>query len=95
MADGSAAVVERRGAEEAGAIFILVDRLNGFVDLYGPAPQSAFEDENPSDRRFQKLVENATHVSITSRLEREMRFDPDVWIVALESRAGTVDLDLV
>ena len=32
------AVVVRRGDEAAGAIFICVDRLDGTVSLYGPAP---------------------------------------------------------
>ena len=39
--EGAFAVLRRRGAEEAGAIFIKVDRLDGTADLYGPAPQTA------------------------------------------------------
>ena len=54
---GATPVVARRGAEEAGAIFIIIDRLAGVADLYGPAPQSAFEEGRPSDRLFQKIVE--------------------------------------
>jgi hypothetical protein len=41
--EGAQGVVRRRGAEEAGAIFIRICRLDGTSDLYGPAPQSAFE----------------------------------------------------
>ncbi|MBO0753267.1 MAG: DUF1491 family protein, partial [Bradyrhizobiaceae bacterium] len=37
-AEGVFAAVRRRGAEEAGAIFIKVNRLDGTADVYGPAP---------------------------------------------------------
>jgi hypothetical protein len=36
--EGVFAVVRRRGAEEAGAIFIKVNRLDATADVYGPAP---------------------------------------------------------
>ena len=38
--EGAVAVLRRRGAAEAGAIFVKVDRLDGAAALYGPAPQS-------------------------------------------------------
>ena len=41
--EGISAVVRRRGAEEAGAVFVRIDRLDGTSDLFGPAPQSAFD----------------------------------------------------
>ena len=50
--EGAAAVLRRRGAEEAGAIFIKVSRLDGTADLYGPAPQTAFDEARPSERAF-------------------------------------------
>ena len=45
---GPDGLVRRRGAEEAGAIFIKINRLDGTADLYGPAPQSAFEEAHPA-----------------------------------------------
>ena len=50
--EGAFAVVVRRGAEEAGAITVTVDRLDGTSDLYVPAPQSVFDDAQPEDRLF-------------------------------------------
>ena len=38
--EGAFAVLRRRGAEEAGAIFILIDRLDGTLALYGPDRKS-------------------------------------------------------
>jgi hypothetical protein len=89
------AVVRRRGAAEAGAIFVMIDRRNGQADLYGPAPQSLV-DGDPATRRFQKIsAEQATPVEAEARLQREMRFDPDVWIIDVEDTAGQPMLDLV
>ncbi|MEJ0012327.1 MAG: DUF1491 family protein [Bauldia sp.] len=92
--EGLTAVVVRRGAEEAGAIFIILDKLDGVVDLYGPAPQSAVEDSG-SDRLFQKIASAAAQAEISARLEREGRFDPDFWVVAVEDRAGRVLFETV
>lgn len=84
FADGGFAAVTRRGATEAGAIFIIMrDRL-GMLTLYGPAPQTSYDEERPSERRFSRLVETAEESTLGSRLDREMRFDPDVWIVEIE-----------
>jgi hypothetical protein len=91
--EGLTAVVSRRGAEEAGAIFIILDRLDGTADLFGPAPQSAF-DSTPSDRLFQLLMERAGRLAIADRLDKERRFDPDVWIVEIEDKLGRSFLDL-
>ncbi len=89
------AVISRRGAAEAGAIFVRVDHLDGTVDLYGPAPQTAFGDE-VSDRRFTRLgPRKADPVSVTERLEKERSFDPDLWIVDVEDREGRHFLDVV
>ena len=93
--EGAVATVVRRGAEEAGAIFVIVDRLNGSADLYGPAPQAAFEESQPSDRLFQKLIEGESLDAISARLEREKRFDSDLWIVAIEDRAGRVFFETI
>ncbi|SDB31256.1 DUF1491 family protein [Bauldia litoralis] len=92
--EGAFAVVARRGAEEAGAILVIVDRLDGFSDLYAPAPQSLFDDAHPADRRFQRVAESAPADEIQQAIDRQTRFDPDVWIVAVEDREGRPFLDL-
>ncbi|MEJ2378605.1 MAG: DUF1491 family protein [Pseudolabrys sp.] len=94
--EGAFAVVRRRGADEAGAVFILVNRLDGTASLYGPAPQSAFDEAQPSDRMFTVVLggpEPVPEAEIEARLQREIRFDPDVWIVEIEDRAGRHFLD--
>ena len=95
--EGVAAVVRRRGAEDAGAIFIRIDRLDGTSDLFGPAPQSELDSSRDTDRAFsQSLKErSAPDVAVEAYLAREMKFDPDVWIVEVEDRAGRNFLNLV
>lgn len=90
--DGLVAVLRRRGAREAGAIFVKLDRLDGTAALYGPAPQ-ALADEGGA-RRFQ-LILDSDPGSIEERVERERRFDPDLWLVEIENRKGDPKLDLV
>lgn len=94
--EGAFAVVRRRGAEEAGAIFVKLNRLDGTGALYGPAPQSAFDTGRPSDRLFVTLAGGGAPVpenDIEARLAREIKFDPDVWIVEVEDRGGRHFLD--
>jgi hypothetical protein len=93
--EGVVAVLRRRGAAEAGAIFVKVDRLDGSGTLYGPAPPI---DEMPPgvDRLFARLhaPETLPPADIEARLARQRSFDPDIWIVEVEDRAGRSFLDL-
>jgi hypothetical protein len=93
--EGVIAVLRRRGADEAGAIFVKVNRLDGRADIYGPAPQSAFDDARPSDRRFSPCLKQlpAEDAQVEAYLARESRFDPDVWIVEVEDPSGRHFLD--
>jgi hypothetical protein len=93
--EGAFGAVRRRGAEEAGAIFIKVSRLDGTADIYGPAPQAAFDEPQPVDRAFSPALKAlpAPEADVEAYLQRQMRFDPDLWIVEIEDRAGRHFLD--
>ena len=93
--EGAAAVLRRRGAEEAGAIFIKVSRLDGTADLFAPAPQSAFDEARPSERAFSAALKNLPlpEADIESYLARQLGFDPDLWVVEVEDRGGRHFLD--
>ena len=95
--EGIFAAVRRRGAEEAGAIFIKVNRLDGTADVYAPAPQTAFQEEHPMDRAFSAALKAmpAAEADAEAYLARQIRFDPDVWIIETEDRAGRHFLDRV
>ena len=95
--EGAAAVVRRRGAEEAGAIFIKLNRLDGTAELFGPAPQSAFEEAHPVDRAFSRCLDAqpAPEAKVEERIVREIRFDPDAWVLEVEDRGGRHFLERV
>lgn len=88
---GAYALVRRRGSAEAGAIFIVVDRLDRTNDLYGPAIQS--ESDDVRGRSFERLKEGVDGLTVEERLQKEMRFDPDLWIVVVEDREGRAHLE--
>src|ERR1700676_4817774 len=81
--DGTFAVVRRRGAEEAGAVFIKIDRLNGTSDLYGPSdlyappPQAAFDEAHPPDRAFSPCFKQqpVPESEAEAYLARQIRYD--------------------
>lgn len=87
-AAGVAAVLLRRGDADAGAIYIKVSRLDGTAALFGPAPSGM--DEAQEERRWQTCFERepATEAEADAYLARQMEFDPDVWIVAVDDSQG-------
>ncbi|MCW7544309.1 DUF1491 family protein [Aurantimonas litoralis] len=88
---GDFAVVARRGADQAGAIFIVARQPGGAFQLYGPAPQSLSEESG--ERRF--VLEPATdEAALEARLAREARFDPDFWVVEIETRDPEAFIEL-
>ncbi len=93
--EGAATVLRRRGAAEAGAIFVKVDKLDGTTALYGPAPQS--EAGESGDRRFARLhaADWIDPAEAEQKLARQLKFDPDIWIIETEDRHGRSFLQLV
>lgn len=91
---GAYVSIARRGADEAGAVFVVVDHGNGCFDLYGPAPQSVFGDDYVGDRLFSLLVAAAPAEAMQSRIEQEVRFDPDLWQIDIEDKHGRAFVEL-
>ncbi len=93
--EGIFGAVRRRGAEEAGAVFVKVALLDGNAMLYVPAPQTVYDDSRPIERIFTPTSQQPVpEQSVEERLVKEIRFDPDAWIVETEDRAGRHFLDL-
>lgn len=95
--EGVFGVLRRRGAEEAGAVFVRINRLDGTSDLFGPAPQSAFAAAEGAARAFTACLAGlpSADTEVEAYLAREVKFDPDVWIVEIEDRAGRNFLDII
>lgn len=90
---GHMCVIARRGDAIAGQIWIEINHLNGTVSLFTPAPQSLTEDDG-DERRFEKRFENVPTATSKDRIGREVEFDPDLWVIALEMRDGDPGIDL-
>jgi hypothetical protein len=82
---GVPVVLRRRGAAEAGAVFIKIDRLDGTARLFGPAPPS-LDDADPQ-RRFTLMLEGDV-ITIEDRIAKELRFDGDLWLIEADDRSG-------
>ena len=92
--EGAFATLRKRGAEEAGAIVVVLDCLDGRMAVFGPAPQSEAGDDGV--RRFARVhheewIDGAT---AAERIRRETKFDDDLWIVDVEDKQGRSFLDL-
>lgn len=86
-ASGAAAFVTRKGDPDAGDILVSVDRLDGTERLYG-------RERNAEGRVvFAPLTDWVDAAALRAAIDRQTRFDPDVWIVAVESRTGEAWLD--
>jgi hypothetical protein len=87
--------VRRRGAEEAGAVFVKVATMDGNAMLYVPAPQTVYDESRPVERFFVPIsAAPQPEQSVEERLAKEIRFDPDAWIIEAEDKAGRHFLDL-
>jgi hypothetical protein len=92
--EGAFAAVVKRGAEEAGAIFVKIARLDGTADLYAPAPQSSFATDDDGVRLFEAVMNAEPERDVEARLASERKFDSDLWIVEIEDRQGRSFVDL-
>ena len=92
--EGAYAVLRRRGAAEAGAIYVLVDRVDGRAALFSPGPTNEAVD---FERRWLRAhaAEWVDPSVAEARLLSELRNDPDLWVVEVESRDGRNWLDVI
>ena len=91
---GEPCVVSRKGDPIVGQIFIEIDHLNGTVSLLTPAPSSARE-EGDEDRLFVRRFERVEPAVVRERIEREAKFDPDLWVLSVEMRGDDPGVTLV
>ena len=90
--EGGFAYLARRGSKEAGAIFIKVSSRLGTCDLYSPAPQTSYDENHNGERMFLRILHEVDDVKASERMEREIRFDPDLWLIEIEDVADPASL---
>src|SRR5262245_58412273 len=88
VALGVPATVVHHGDDDAGAIYIRVNRLDGTSLLFGPTP--AGFGHAAEDRRWTPYLNAAGNadMQVETFLQRESDTDPDLWIVEIETRDG-------
>jgi hypothetical protein len=93
FADGNFGAVLRKGAPEAGAVYIVVNRLDGTASVFGPAPGPAYDDNG--DRRWAAAVpQPIAAMDVGALIARFERVDPDIWVIEIEDRSGSGGLAL-
>jgi hypothetical protein len=86
--------VLRKGAAEAGAIYVVINRLDGTVKMLGPPPGSAIDETG--ERLWTEVIPPVTSAAeVTPFTERLAKFDPDIWVVEIEDRSGTAGLTVL
>ena len=85
---GAQAYVVRKGSEEAGAIFLKVSRLDGTCTVLNQARDG--EGELVWAR---PLGETCDDARASAYFERQIKFDPDLWILEIEDREGRAFVD--
>jgi hypothetical protein len=93
FAGGGFGAVLRKGAAEAGAVYVVVNRLDGSASVFGPAPGPAHDERG--DRRWAPAAQEPLQsFEVTAFIDRLARVDPDVWVVEVEDRSGTGGLSI-
>ena len=85
---GASAYVARKGSEEAGAIFIKISKLDGTCVVLNQARNA--EGERVWAR---PLGETSDDEKANAYFERQVKYDPDLWIVEIEDRQGRAFVD--
>ncbi|WP_088348599.1 MULTISPECIES: DUF1491 family protein [Rhodomicrobium] len=87
------AAVVRRGDPDAGAIFIKVNMLDGYVKVLRPA--AAGLDGEASGRFWTPALKEPRieEAAADAYLARQADFDSDMWVIEIEDRLGRHFLD--
>jgi hypothetical protein len=83
-AAGVQAFLVRRGADEAGAIFIKVNRLDGTCYVLSPAQRAMLGEDEIAGRAWTRpLGESTDDAKARDYFARQLKFDPDIWVVEI------------
>ncbi len=85
---GAAAYVVHHGAEEAGAVFLKIARLDGTCTVLSQARRGEGELV-----WIKPLGDAASEDNARRYFEKQAKFDPDLWIIEIEDREGRTFVD--
>jgi hypothetical protein len=90
QSQGKFGAVLHAGHDDAGAVFVVINHLDGTHTLLGPPPGSAYDDEG--NRRFETLARALAWPDVNARLHGLRQIDSDLWAVEVEDRTGLAGL---
>ena len=85
---GAHAFLVRRGQEDAGALFLKISRLDGTFTILNQARRGGGELI-----WTMPLGDSVDETASAKYLEKQLRFDPDIWILEIEDREGRAFVD--
>lgn len=85
---GAQAFLVRRGQEDAGALYLKVARLDGTFMVLNQARRGDGELV-----WTKPLGDSVDEASASKYLEKQLRFDPDIWILEIEDSQGRAFVD--
>lgn len=91
---GAFATVLNKGAEDAGAIFIVHFIGPNNADFYGPAPQMFFEGDEYGKRLFECLGTGLSDAEINEKIKKQTDFDNDCWVLEIEKTEALTSIEL-
>ena len=91
---GAFVTVIRKGAQQAGALFIIHNQSDGIVSLYAPAPSILLENDE-TDRVFELIPNCVNQETVDKYLENQIRFDPDLWVIETDGGVGPPDIKVI
>src|ERR1700761_8785966 len=86
--EGASAFIVRKGAEEAGAVILTIARLDGQALLLNQA-----RDGKGELVWARPLGDWVTENRARDWLAKQVKFDPDLWILEIEDRQGRAFVD--
>ncbi|MBI3676904.1 MAG: DUF1491 family protein [Proteobacteria bacterium] len=86
---GAQAYIARMGSEEAGAVILKIARLDGTCTVLNQARRGS-----EGDLVWMKaLGDSASDAAAEAYFEKQIKFDPDLWIVEIEDRESRAFVD--
>ena len=84
--------VLHRGADEAGAVYVVINHLDGGYDVLIPPPGPAYDETG--ERRFEMFSpQPKPWMDISGYIARQRKSDSDIWVVEIDDRKGLAGLN--
>ena len=83
------AYVVKRGDEQAGAIFVKINTLDGFAKLFSRNIKYDFNNDKETIEFIDLYpLKQLTTKEIDKRISKEVQIDRDCWVVEIEDKNG-------